>query len=633
VRLASLGAEFRLASRDSRHFRWHSSLVICLVATYVAVLTATAMMTTGSDADANGLRLLETLGFVEVVLILSASFWVGFRRQARMLGLVRTVGADSGMIVRIAVLGASMLGIVGSIAGVVVGLAIGLLVLHPLASLGPVAQGMTTRTGDLLGAPALGVIATIVASLAPSRWLITATGTRPRRVRPLTRRARVLAGMAGLVAVVAGTAMVAGGVAMPGVSIALVTCGAVVIVAGVTVACATLLGLASRVSARVPVVFRVALRDLERNGREMGPGVAAIIASLAFAVALTTVLTSLGARDSRLYFPYCGPNQIVVLAPDDRTGPSGQVAAAIARSISNATAAPLVLAARPDGTRLRARSMSRALTSEPDASVAVGDAKFIADLGGRMPRLAVTSASSAARTIVYGGSQWGLGETTLDLVRGTGTVTAIPVKIVDAGLPLRQGLPSLVIAPEDARRLSLGLSAGWLVTSPTTPSARQLQIAADIAISSHTGVLATSEASPPPAFGSSQWIILSIGLLGALAMLSAVISLAAADTRAIQVTMWEIGMSPAMWRTLSAAKAFVIAALSASVALPAGLLPALAIILWRRSYPVVIPWETLVCVGIGLPALATLGAYILTRRRPSKRARREGSGALVDVAI
>lgn len=105
---------------------------------------------------------------------------------------------------------------------------------------------------------------------------------------------------------------------------------------------------------------------------------------------------------------------------------------------------------------------------------------------------------------------------------------------------------------------------------------------------------------------------LAVSALTALGVLAAAVGLSAAESRAEWATMSAIGMAPRMRRTLAASQAIVFAGLGAAPAIPGGLVPALAVLIGRGGYPIMLPWDTLLVVAFGVPVVAAAGAWVLT---------------------
>jgi len=613
VRIASLRAQFRIAGRENLRARSRSALVISIVTLQVALVSVGAVVTRSSSENLGGLILFAGLVSLESTLVLSAAFAVGARHQLRTLGLLRAAGADIPAVMRTVLLGAAMLGAIGALAGVAIGVGLGAAMWPSLESaLGRSAPSLAVVPGDLAMAMALGVFSAVIAALVPARWAAGASVGDALTGRPQTKRAPLSTGRTGLAAALVGTLVTVLGAALPGANMLLIFAGTILVVGGVAAACPAFIGAIASLAPRMPVTVRVALRDLSRNRMETGPAVAAIMASLALTIAVATFLMSAEAHDAYRSVPYCGANQVVVIPPTQEAQPAGGIAEGIARSLPGATCIEIIRAARADGTELRAGRPPIGVQKGCDSSVAVGGSALIDALGGKAPRHDTTP-TDPETVVVYGNKAWGVGPMTLDLVGSDGTAEEILVTVVDAGIPLSQGLPSLVMTPEDANRWSLSLSTGWLVNTPAALTPGELRAASKTAASSGTGVLATGDNGPSTSLAGTRILVLSIGSITALAVLSVAVSLSVAETRRSWSTMREVGMPPAMRKRLAAVQAFVTTALGSALAVPAGLLPTLAIIVGRGAYPVVIPWQTLGIVTVGLPLFAALGALTLTR--------------------
>lgn len=135
---------------------------------------------------------------------------------------------------------------------------------------------------------------------------------------------------------------------------------------------------------------------------------------------------------------------------------------------------------------------------------------------------------------------------------------------------------------------------------------------------SMTGAVAAGRAFTEQPLGDSL-MPLATGALAAstavaLGILSVALALVANETRSTLETMSSVGLSPTARRAFAAMQAFVIIGLGAVLAIPAGLLPALAIVVSRGTYPIAIPWAALALVGLGLPVVAALFAGLFAER-------------------
>ncbi len=107
--------------------------------------------------------------------------------------------------------------------------------------------------------------------------------------------------------------------------------------------------------------------------------------------------------------------------------------------------------------------------------------------------------------------------------------------------------------------------------------------------------------------------------------------LAAADSRRDLLTLGAVGASPGVRRRLALAQSGVIAVLGSVLGAAAGLGVSVAVLslinqgyadAWPKpaSYPIVVPWGSLLLAVLVVPAVALLGAGLFTRARlPSER--------------
>jgi predicted lysophospholipase L1 biosynthesis ABC-type transport system permease subunit len=117
--------------------------------------------------------------------------------------------------------------------------------------------------------------------------------------------------------------------------------------------------------------------------------------------------------------------------------------------------------------------------------------------------------------------------------------------------------------------------------------------------------------------GGSAVSLLVLGLVAALAR---------SETRHELATLHALGISPRRRRRLSGAAAGVLALVAGALAIPAGVVPAVAFLQARYSDPtridhpgIVIPWPWIIAVIAGTTLTLTIGAW-LTAGEPQKRA-------------
>lgn len=280
-----------------------------------------------------------------VVMLAGAAFAVSARRQQRALAIAASVGADARDLRRTVVLQGTVLGLVAGAIGTVLGVGIGLLVVH-LSDDGSrtLFWGLHVPWEMLIGIAVFAAIVGTVSALVPARGVArtdTISALRGARrpvsvtaARPLWGSLLVLIGVG--VTIVCGVAAAAIAVNeqiawdsplrwMPVVGI---IGGPILAQLGILLSGRWLLWLASLVLARVGIAARMASRDALANGARTVPAFAAIAATVfvgVFAVGLGTMTVAQGARayayaapvgTAQVYFYESGPELLTAEQAD-----------------------------------------------------------------------------------------------------------------------------------------------------------------------------------------------------------------------------------------------------------------------------------------------------------------------------
>ncbi len=132
-----------------------------------------ATMSGGQDV----IFLVFVMAFAAVALVVAGlvianTFQVLVAQRSRTLALLRCVGADTGQLYRSVLLEAAILGILASLAGIVLGTALvqGGLMVAPAFDLGvPLPESITLSAPVFIAPLAVGILVTLVAALAPAR--------------------------------------------------------------------------------------------------------------------------------------------------------------------------------------------------------------------------------------------------------------------------------------------------------------------------------------------------------------------------------------------------------------------------------------------------------------------------------
>lgn len=116
-------------------------------------------------------------------------------------------------------------------------------------------------------------------------------------------------------------------------------------------------------------------------------------------------------------------------------------------------------------------------------------------------------------------------------------------------------------------------------------------------------------------YGIASWAVTIVGAVAGLALVAVAIALAAAEARPDLVTLRSVGAGRRTRRSLAAGRALLLAGIGGVLAVPAGLVPAWAVLSsLDLSVPLQVPWTTIAIVAAGVPLLATAGATLLGAR-------------------
>ncbi len=267
---------------------------------------------------------LATVGMLLIALVGVGGFTVLAQRRLRSLGLLAAQGAADRNIRLVVQANGVLVGIVGAVAGFVLGLAAWLAYRPTVETDAHHQIGAFQLPWTVIGvAMGLAVIATYLAAARPA-WsvtripVVTALSGRPAPPRQIHRSALpgliVLAGAAVLFAY-SGTTNGNGS----GGSLELVL-GFVALIAAVILLAPACLVLLARLGRRAPIAARLALRDLARYRARSGSALAAIT----LGVLIAMLVSILSAQRFGNVLDYAGPNvasdQLIVYTPNGQGG-------------------------------------------------------------------------------------------------------------------------------------------------------------------------------------------------------------------------------------------------------------------------------------------------------------------------
>lgn len=568
------------------------------------------------------LIVLGGLALVDAALVAAAAFAVGVRRRQRELGLLAASGAEPRHLARTVLAEAGVLGSVAALVGVVVGL-LGALAMspflddlsghrNPLIALDPVM---------LIAAAALGIVASVVAAVAPA-WnarqmpvLQALSGRRPpeRSARRSLGLGGVIVGFA-LAMTIAGSAVrFAGSVGGTWTTIStfLLLGGAVLGTLGFGACAPWLLEQLERPSRRLPIAPRIALRDTARARARSGPIVTALLAAFAATVALSAYQTSVEASNLARFQPPLQPEQIQVEGAGASTA-----GAAIARQLQAVAAGPI----RGAGSEGEVVWLSPKDSNDPNARlstqyVTVGDAELLQALGGA----SAVSSFERGSVVLFSSQPSELAEATIhiDAADGAPSRTAL-VSVVVVQRIATGNLPGAVVPASVVERLGIAVGANeqnYIVRLAHAPTDAEVTTAAGIA-AGYADTFITTARPPDLAGGAFRWVLVGVSLLFALSVTGIAVALGEAESRSDQRTLLAVGADPRVRRRITASRAGVIALLGGVLAVPAGLLPVWGL-LASRGAPLVVPVPEVIGAVAVLPLLAIGAAWILGRPIPA----------------
>jgi putative ABC transport system permease protein len=630
--------------------------------------------TSGSSYTGTAETFISVVGIIlvmlEIGLLAGTAFAVGARRQRRTLGLLAVAGGQRAQLRRVVLATGVVLGLVGGVAGVVLGVSLAAVGLEPLAGVFGARPGsLDIRFTEILIA-AVGLITGLGAAYLPARAasrLDPVAAVNGRETTPHSRLRRPLIG--GAIAIIGAIVTLDGGrrqnsTATP-IGVVMVQLGLILC----TPALITMIGLLAR---KLPLTPRLAMRDATRHRSRTTPAVAAIMAAVAGSVTISMYSAALDVRDKANYNPTEGagitslnlangmyspingdsgglaPRLLRAVAPVVgaqssaiiyRTIPSsGPASCRTANDQPNCPDADLALPPQqkcpftvPDGVVSDADQ--ERLNADPRCSSPLGYGIGIADeatlrlaLGITDPRLAlaqlarggaitfdrryITDGHVTAQTLRYDATQ----DTTVTLASRRLPATFFPASSSTAN----SDLAAAYVSADTAQSLGLIRSldrvlfdTGTAITGPTEEKARAVlqRITPDAYLYVERGYVSSNN-------GFVLAIVIAAGIITLLGAAIAT-GLAAADGRADQATLAAVGASPGVRRTLSAAQAAVISLLGAGLGVLAGAVPGAALAISamgdRLTWGPLVPWRVMGMVLIVVPLLISALAWLTTR--------------------
>jgi len=558
-----------------------------------AQIPAEVRATQGTDdATLAVIGLIVIMALIEVVLLAGPAFAVTARKQQRSLALMAATGGTPKQARRVVIAGAIVLGSTAAVLGVFLGIGVARL-LQPLLQsradtwFGPFDIPWT----HLVGVAAFGMLSAFLAAVVPahlaSRQDVVAVLAGRRGDRAPSLKSPLL-GLVLLGVGISGSAYGAVGRASGEFVIAV---SAIPAVLGMILLVPVVLAGLARLSGRLPLVIRYAVRDANRHRTRTVPAVSAVAATVAGVVALGIGVTSDGAEAEATYTPSVADGVGIVQAyvPDP---PWPAMHDVVTRELPTATVtAQQGLSDYGSFTEIRSGRQLEQMSSGQSvgASTMVSDSDLPLGLIG----IDAADAERAAAMLAEGGvvafaSSGGAPDgTQVKVVRhaydpdtgedlGTTRATA-PAVFLE--VPSSWLGPSAVIAPAVAEELGATPETVSLAITGVDISQQQEDAIDEglAAIAGDTGLYVERGYQPDDATVIAQLILI---VLGAVLMLGGTLTatfLALSDARPDLATLSAVGASPRTRRGVASAYAVVVGVVGAALGAAVGFIPGIAV--------------------------------------------------------
>ena len=598
---------------------------------------------------------LATVGMLLIALVAVGGFTVLAQRRLRSLGMLGALGATDANIRLVVRVNGVLVGVIGALAGTVLGLAAWLAYRPRLESSAHHLIGPFQLPWIVIGpAIALAVVATYFAASRPARAItkipiVAALSGRPAPPKQVHRSA-----LPGVVLFVIAAALLSysgksngngGGGALE------LILGIVLLIVAIILLAPFCLVILARAGRRAPIAIRLALRDLARFRARSGSALSAISLGV-FIAALVCVLT---AQRYGNVLDYAGPNmasnQIIVYTPGHGGGPGGggpgggpgngsggssssgtastpQAQAAVAQNIARALGSNSVIELDQAGASLQHAAAGRSwsgpvFVATPQLLAAFGikasEVNPDADILSMRPGLSGLSDMQ----LLYGEKGIGSGGD------GNGPPTSWPcpkgqclanpmIQQVNA-LPSGTSGPNTVITEHAIHTLGLQTSAaGWLIQAPHPPTAAQIT---DARLTASTAGMTIETKSSTPSSAEILNYATAFGIALALGILAMTIGLIRSETARDLRTLTASGASSFTRRELTAATAFALALGGAVLGTVAAYVAAVGYA-WDNPLDGLsglssVPGRQLLFICVGMPVVAAVVGWLLAGREPS----------------
>lgn len=587
--------------------------------------------------------LIAVMALIEVVLLAGPAFAVTARRQQRSLALMAATGGTPRQSRRVIVAMAVVLGSVAAVLGVVLGI-----------GAAKVAEPFVQARADtwfgpfdvpclhLVGIAGFGMLSALMAAVVPaylaSRQDVVAVLAGRRGDKAPSLKSPLL-GLVLLGVGIAGSVVGARGHQLFGTGEFLIAVSAIPAVLGMILLVPVVLAGVARMSRRLPLVIRYAVRDANRHRTRTVPAVAAVAATVAGAVALGIGISSDEAENRETYAPSVAAGVGIVTAyTEDPPWPA--LRGVVTRELPDATVTELQ--GLPDSSSFTEVRASTDPVLSYTGSLGAGTMVSADSLPVGMIGLTADQVASASAMLRQGG--------VVAFASSGAPPAGTPVKVVhhsfdpDTGdsagatrttapavfltVPDSWRGPAAVIARQVAQQLQVVPATVSLAITGVDVTAKQQE---DInegltAVDGDVGLYVERGYQADDATAIVELVLI---VLGAVLMLGGTLTatfLALSDARPDLATLSAVGASPRTRRGVAAAYAVVVGVVGAVLGVAVGLIPGIAVTwpLTSRgatteggpSGPYLdIPWLLILALVVVLPLVTALVVGLFARSR------------------
>jgi putative ABC transport system permease protein len=581
---------------------------------------------------------VAVLGLIFIGLVVMASFTVLAQRRLRSLGMLSSLGATDRHIRLVMVANGAVVGIIGALAGAVVGLVAWIAYAPHLAVSAHHRVTWTNLPWWMIAtALVLAIVTSILAAVRPARTVTRTPAVSALSGRPAPPQAVHRSALPGAGLLVLGLVLLAfsGGWGGTGAKdYVFLFAGIIATTAGLMFLSPLAIATLALVARRPPVAARIALRDLVRYRSRSGAALAAT--SFAVLIAVLIILLATGRFADPL--DYSGPNlaanQLVVYAPGYGSGSGG--GGAISNSVDAQRASQLQDRATPIAATLGSHDVLALEASNGvflQGKTSHGNSANMYVATPALLRHYGIDPSAIEPTTILITSRRGLANIAgLQLLYGPPPTNAAPAgprqfhtlanpKIQTfTSLPSGTSAPNLLLTAYAVQKLNLQAApAAWLIRTAKPLTALQINAARQTAFSANMTVETKSDA---PSLSQLRSYATLGGILLALAVLAVTVSLIRGETQGELRILTATGASSRIRRSITGATAGSIALLGAFLGTAVAYLATVAFFRSQLSQRMGhVPVLDLLLILVGLPVVATVGGWLFAGRQPPAIAR------------